>query len=87
MSGEKHLEIVIVGGGIAGLAIAYGLLSLPRVRVRIFERRKGRPGALSESDADDRNGLRPRRISDPSIGRECLQPLQALTAGWPTSVV
>ena len=87
MSGEKHLEIVIVGGGIAGLAIAYGLLSLPRIRVRILERRKGRPGALSESGADDRNGLRPRRISDSSVGRECVHLRQALTAGWQTSVV
>lgn len=42
MSGENQsLEIVIVGAGVAGLAVAYGLLELPGVHVRILERRKG----------------------------------------------
>ena len=75
MSGEKQLDIVIVGAGIAGLATAYGLLETSGIRVRVLERRKGQCNSvlLLAANADPltiRGGMRTTRISNPSFARE-----------------
>lgn len=72
MSGEnRSLEIVIVGAGIAGLAVAYGLLELPGVHVRILERRKGVFNSTTGAGLIRRGTMRTGRIPDPSFACEC----------------
>jgi flavin-dependent dehydrogenase len=35
------LEVVVVGAGVAGLTIAYGLRDVLGIKLRVFERRTG----------------------------------------------
>lgn len=38
---RRPLRIVIIGAGIAGLALAYGLQHVPNISVRVLEKRQG----------------------------------------------
>lgn len=69
------LEVVVVGAGVAGLTIAYGLRDVLGIKLRVFERRTGESAESFYSTSRSgltyfRGGMLERRISHPSIEGE-----------------
>lgn len=69
------LEVVVVGAGVAGLTIAYGLRDVLGIKLRVFERRTGESADSFYNTSHSgltyfRGGMLERRISHPSIEGE-----------------
>jgi cation diffusion facilitator CzcD-associated flavoprotein CzcO len=69
------LEVVVVGAGVAGLTIAYGLRDVLGIKLRVFERRTGESTESLYNTTRSgltylRGGMLERLISYPSIEGE-----------------